>query len=100
MATHSAASASQGASSATEAQSASATAQGAALDAQAAANAAQDTFNTSIQPYADVIETLQVNSITHVETSVDGSAKTIQMIFRSGTGIVFDTVIDISVMFN
>lgn len=95
-----AASAQAAAASATAAQQAVTTAQGAVLDAQAAANAAQDTFDNSIQPYADDIGMLQANSITHVETSVDGTAKTIQMVFRSSAGIVFDTVIDISVMFN
>lgn len=93
-------SASQDASSATEAQQAAATAQGAALDAQAAANAAQGTFNTSIQPYADAVEALEVNSITSLETTVDGSAKTVQLVFRSSAGIVFTHSLDLSAMFN
>lgn len=93
-------SASQAASSATGAQQSAATAQGSALDAQAAANATQDTFDTSIQPYADAIESLEVNSITSLETTVDGSAKTVQLVFRSSAGIVFTHTLDLSAMFN
>ena len=83
-----------------DAQAAATTASGAVLDAEAAANAALDTFNTSIQPYADEIESLEVNSITSLETTVDGSAKTVQLVFRSSAGIVFTQSLDLSVMFN
>lgn len=72
----------------------------AASGSAAAANAAQDTFNTSIVPYANAIEALEVNSITSLEATVDGSAKMVQLVFRSSAGIVFTYSLDLSAMFN